>query len=428
MPSAIRMSHILMQANAALAETLVKALREVGHAPTVTSLPRFLGRPDSPDDPTIDEWLSAFDVFVRQCGVAEGERAVLLLDYLGGCAKEEALCYPDDVRRDFGAFRLHQRIEGAAPTVAERQALAVLADGALKHQFVVGVRVEWVRDELRRLMLRSADIPFIVVREEALCLLCEAEASVVEMRLVEKLAPALSGPVGGSVSYVGDLEFSSIDTVVSDHVVVSDACDVDSMSIGDIVVRVGEVSLSGGRDAVVLGIDESECGVNPVLADGILNLCGIDTVVSGVNQPVCGDRLAMKADELEVCACDSDSLVMTAGEFDACACDSDRFVLTAREFDVCACDSDSLVMTAGDLVYDGAGDSSGAESVDDVVACSDDAVLPDVFRVRGWLSVVGLGVAQPGWVDGLVCADDSLRPEPPPMHAMCLYHSSLVAA
>ena len=438
MPSAIRMSHILMQANAALVETLVKALREVGHAPTVTSLPRFLGRPDSPDDPTIDEWLSAFDVFVRQCGVAEGERAVLLLDYLGGCAKEEALCYPDYVRRDVGALvsllrrvfgpwqtvtqtvtslyadfysrmqsvgetlaefsrtliRLHQRIEGAAPTVAERQALAVLADGALKHQFVVGVRVEWVRDELRRLMLRSADIPFIVVREEALCLLCEAEASVVEMRPVEKLAPALSGFVGGSVPYVGDLEFSSIDTVVSDHVVVSDACDVDSMSIGDIVVRVGEVSLSGGGDAVVLGIDESECGVNPVLADGILNLCGIDTVVSGVNQPVCGDSLAMTADELEVCACDSDSLVMTADELDMCACD--RLV---------------------------SGDSSSVEVVDDVVACGDDAVLPDAFRVGDWLSVVGLEVAQPGWVDGLVCADDSLRPEPPPVYAMCLCRS-----
>ena len=55
-------------------------------------------------------------------------------------------------------------------------------------------------------------------------------------------------------------------------------------------------------------------------------------------------------------------------------------------------------------------------------------LLSDVFRVGGWLSVVGLGVAQPGWVDGLVCADDSLRPEPPPMHAMCLCHSSLAAA
>ena len=82
--------HILMQANAALVDTQMKALREVGHVPTVTSLPRFLGRPDSPGDPTIDGWLSAFDVFVRQCGEAEGARAVLLLDYIGGCAKEEA--------------------------------------------------------------------------------------------------------------------------------------------------------------------------------------------------------------------------------------------------------------------------------------------------------------------------------------------------
>ena len=114
------------------------------------------------------------------------------------------LCQPDEVRRDFWALvsllqrvfgpcetvtslyaefysrmqsvgetlaefsrslmRLHQGIEGAAPTVAERQVLTVLGDGALKHQFVVGVRVEWVRHERRRLMLRSADRTYIVVR------------------------------------------------------------------------------------------------------------------------------------------------------------------------------------------------------------------------------------------------------------------------
>ena len=107
-----------------------------------------------------------------------------------------------------GLIRLQQRIESTAPTVAERQALAVLADGALKHQFVIGVRDKWVRHELRRLVLRSADRPFIVVREEALCLMCEEEARAVQMRpLVEKAAPALSGPVGGSVSNVsvGDM-------------------------------------------------------------------------------------------------------------------------------------------------------------------------------------------------------------------------------
>ena len=57
---------------------------------------------------------------------------------------------------------------------------------------------------------------------------------------------------------------------------------------------------------------------------------------------------------------------------------------------------------------DGAGDSSGVEVVDDV-ACGDDTPLPDAFRVGGWMPVVGLGVAQPGWVDGLICADDSLH-------------------
>ena len=191
----------------------MKALQG-GQAPTPTiSLTRFFGSPGSPCDPTIDEWLADFDVFVRQCCVPDRERAVVLVDYLGGCAKEEVLCHPDEVRRDFGALvsllrrmfgpletvtslyaefysrtqsegetlaeysraliRLHQRIEGAAPTMAERQALAVLGDGALKHQFVVGVRDGWVRHELRWLVLRSPDRPFIVVREEALCLLCE---------------------------------------------------------------------------------------------------------------------------------------------------------------------------------------------------------------------------------------------------------------
>ena len=63
-----------------------------------------------------------------------------------------------------GPIRLHQRIEGTAPTIAERHAPRVLVDSALKHQFVVGVRDEWVRHELRQLMLRSADIPLIVLR------------------------------------------------------------------------------------------------------------------------------------------------------------------------------------------------------------------------------------------------------------------------
>ena len=86
MTRAIEMSHL------ALVETLMKALQGVGYAPTLTvSLPRFLGRPESPGDPTIVEGLSDFDFFVRQCGVPAGERAVVLVGYLGGYAKEEVL-------------------------------------------------------------------------------------------------------------------------------------------------------------------------------------------------------------------------------------------------------------------------------------------------------------------------------------------------
>ena len=52
-------------------------------------------------------------------------------------------------------------------------------------------------------------------------------------------------------------------------------------------------------------------------------------------------------------------------------------VLTAAgDLDVCGCDI---------LVSDGVGDSSGVEMVDDVVACGDETLLPDAFRVGGWL-------------------------------------------
>ena len=198
MPSAIEMSHLFMQANAALVETLVKALQGVRHAPTPTptvSLPGFFGRPESPGKLTIDEWLSKFVVFVRQCGVPEGEQALVLVDYLGGSAKEEVLCHPDEVRRAFGALvsllrrmfgpcetvtslyaEFYSRMQSVGETLAEYSRALIwlhqriegveihgrgapgLVDGALKHPFVVGVRDEWVRHELRRLMLKSADI------------------------------------------------------------------------------------------------------------------------------------------------------------------------------------------------------------------------------------------------------------------------------
>ena len=57
--------------------------------------------------------------------------------------------------------------------------------------------------------------------------------------------------------------------------------------------------------------------------------------------------------------------------------------------------------------------------VGDTLVCSAGVVLSG----RGDTEVVVIyrsGVVQPGWVDGLICTDGSLRPEPPLMHALCV--------
>ena len=337
-----------MEANAALLASLVQALQGVRPAPTPTPLQRFLGHPESPGDPTIDEWLSDFDMFVRQCGVPEGERAVVLVDYLGGCAKEEALCQPEEVRRDVGALvsllrrvfgpwetvtslqaefyarmqsvdetlaeysraliRLYQRIEGAAPTVTERQDLAVLE--VEKHQFVVGVRKEWVRRELRRLLWRLADKPFIVVRGEALCLMCEEEDRVVQMRPVEKATPALSVPVGGSVADVLGLDDVVSLSGVGDPV----GCCVDKVLSG---------AVSGGLcdlDRVSGGGDTDVCGVNKVLSGAVSGgLCDLDRVSGGGDTDVCGvDKVLSGAVSGGLCDLD---MVSGGGDTDVCCVD-----------------------------------------------------------------------------------------------------------
>ena len=54
---------------------------------------------------------------------------------------------------------LHDRIEKAAATLAEGQALTLLRDNALKEQFAQGVRQQSVHQELRRLALASVNRP-----------------------------------------------------------------------------------------------------------------------------------------------------------------------------------------------------------------------------------------------------------------------------
>ena len=156
-------------------------------------------------------------------------------------------------------IRLYQRIEGAAPTVAQLQALAVLGDDALRQQFVVGVREEWVRRELRWLMMGSADKPFIVVQEEALCLMCKEDRDVL-MRSMEKATLALSVPsacvsvvdsvadvlcVGGVV--LGDGGLSCVGGV---GLCASRACCCDAM-VGPSAELVAEQARLAVCDAVV---------------------------------------------------------------------------------------------------------------------------------------------------------------------------------
>ena len=63
-----------------------------------------MGHPKKGGDPTVAEWLQEFDVYARQIGVNDVDRAVALLDHLGGFAREEVLCQPERVRQDCNAL------------------------------------------------------------------------------------------------------------------------------------------------------------------------------------------------------------------------------------------------------------------------------------------------------------------------------------
>ena len=198
---------MIAQSNAALAATLAGALQGL-RSPHIASLKlsRFMGHPKRGGDPTVAEWLQEFDVYARQTGVKDVDRAVALLDHLGGCAREEVLCEPERVRQDCKALvalllllfgppetvpslstAFHGRMELDSESLAdysrvlmqlhnrmaEGAALVLLRDNALKEQFVRGVREQSVRQELRRIALNSVDKSFHHIRDEALHLLQE---------------------------------------------------------------------------------------------------------------------------------------------------------------------------------------------------------------------------------------------------------------
>ena len=209
---------LITQSNAMLAATFINAMQQSRAPPVPTvKLTRFLGHPHHAGDPTISQWLETFETYARQAGVTNADRAMTMFDHLGGCARDEVLCHPEAVRLNcdslvrlltlrFGPtesvsslgttfharlqmdgetladysrvlMRLHSRMEKAAVTRAEEEALVLLRDNALKEQFVRGVREHSVRHELRRIALGSADQSFLVMRDEVLSLFGEHSES-----------------------------------------------------------------------------------------------------------------------------------------------------------------------------------------------------------------------------------------------------------
>ena len=96
-----RIAEMIAQSNAGLVATLAEALQGMtASVVPLLKLSRFMGYPNWVGEPTVAEWLHKFDMYARQTGVKDVDRAVALLDHLGGCATEEVLCQPERVRQD----------------------------------------------------------------------------------------------------------------------------------------------------------------------------------------------------------------------------------------------------------------------------------------------------------------------------------------
>ena len=188
-------------------------------------LPKFRGLPQHAGDLSLSEWLDEFGEITTRHSIEGKEKARLLMDYLAGAAREEILCLSQEKRQDFqemvtclqlcfgyqettqtlscqfynrvqrdgeslGDFsralmRMYSKMEKAALTEAEGQALGQLKDKTLCEQFVNGVQETWMRRELRRIQIEHELSGFATVRGEALRLFQEAPQSRPQLRARE---------------------------------------------------------------------------------------------------------------------------------------------------------------------------------------------------------------------------------------------------
>ena len=173
-----------------------------------SNLPKFRGLPQHASDVSLSEWLEEFNEITAHHNMEMSSKARLLVDHLAGPAREEILCLSESKRGDideivgclklcFGyqettqtlsskfhnrvqkegeslcdfsrvLLRTYNKMEKAATTQAQGEALSQLKDKALSDQFVNGAREAWVRRELRRIQLTHESSGFLKVREEAL--------------------------------------------------------------------------------------------------------------------------------------------------------------------------------------------------------------------------------------------------------------------
>ncbi|XP_072163177.1 uncharacterized protein [Diadema setosum] len=178
-------------------------------------LSKFRGPPYRSGEPSLTEWIEEFEEATGSLDLSEDRKARVLIDYLAGPAREEVMCLPETerlkpdsikeaLRLCFGqdetfqslssAFharkqkdgeslsefsrsllRMYGRMEAAADTKGEVEALGKLRDKALCDQLVQGAREQSVRRELRRIQLASESKGFTAMRREALLLFQEAE-------------------------------------------------------------------------------------------------------------------------------------------------------------------------------------------------------------------------------------------------------------
>ncbi|XP_071501075.1 modulator of apoptosis 1-like [Diadema antillarum] len=181
---------------------------------TQSRLTKFHGTPLQPGDLSFSEWLEEFEEVTARQRLSDNEKTRLLVDHLTGPAREEIRCLPEEKRHQYSEvvsalqlcfgfkentqslssqfhnrvqrdgeslcdfsralLRTYGKMEKAAETQAQAQALGQLRDTSLTDQFVNGAREAWVRRELRRIQLDNDGEGFAKIRQEALRLFQES--------------------------------------------------------------------------------------------------------------------------------------------------------------------------------------------------------------------------------------------------------------